>query len=136
MPPQFDGMPIWLAFPTLMVIPVVDCMIYYVAYPRGAEKCNIKLRLCLPADVAAQLEEGDPETAEGAEQYARNTVTFILEDNKVCQQQQIGLRSSGAVPGRFCYHEALAQKFDRWIAEKAYGSTNGSAANGNGASSH
>jgi phenylpropionate dioxygenase-like ring-hydroxylating dioxygenase large terminal subunit len=136
MPPQYDGMPIWLVYPTFMVIPVVDCMIYYVAHPRGPERCDISLRLCLPAEIAEKFEAGDPATLEAAEQYARNTETFILEDNKVCQLQQVGLRSAGAVPGRYCYHEALARKFDHWVAQTAYlprpvGHRNGRG-NGNG----
>lgn len=129
MPPEFDGMPIWLVYPTFMVIPVVDCMIYYVAHPRGPERCDIKLRLCLPEEVAEKYWAGDPEIIEGAGQYARNTEAFILEDNKVTQMQQVGLRSSGALPGRFSYHEALARQFDHWVAETAYlGGGNGSGA--------
>jgi hypothetical protein len=142
MPPEYDGMPIWLTYPTFMVIPIVDCMIYYVAYPRGPEHCDVSLRLCLPAEAAEKLAAGDPKTVEAAEQYARNTETFILEDNKVCQMQQRGLRSTGAIPGRFSYHEALARKFDQWVADTAYrpglnGNANGNGnGSGNGASSH
>src|SRR5699024_8913895 len=47
MPDEFDGMPIWLVYPTFMCIPIADCMIYYVAYPRGPEKMELKLRLCI-----------------------------------------------------------------------------------------
>ena len=70
-------------------------------------------------------------SCEAAEMYARNTEMFIAEDNRICQMQQIGLRSRGATPGRFCYHEQLAKRFDVWVADKAYkDSSNG---HGNGA---
>jgi choline monooxygenase len=130
LPPEFDGMPIWLVYPTMMVIPMVDCMIYYVAYPRGPEGCEVTLRLCLHQDTVARLSAGEQEACEAAEMYARNTEMFIAEDNRICQMQQIGLRSRGATPGRFCYHEQLAKRFDVWVADKAYkDSSNG---HGNG----
>ncbi len=132
MDPEYDGMPIWLVYPTFMVIPVVDCMVYYVAYPRGPEHCEVKLRLCLPAEVVEKLRAEDPPTVEAAAQYARNVETFILEDNRVCELQQRGLRSTGAVPGRFSYHEALARKFDQWVADTAYRPNGTGHGNGNG----
>jgi phenylpropionate dioxygenase-like ring-hydroxylating dioxygenase large terminal subunit len=130
LPPEFDGMPIWLVYPTMMVIPMVDCMIYYVAYPRGPEGCEVTLRLCLHQDAVAQLSAGDQEAREAAEMYARNTEMFIAEDNRICQMQQIGLRSRGATPGRFCYHEQLAKRFDVWVADKAYKDSSNGYGNG------
>ena len=56
------------------------------------------------------------------EQYAANTEKFILEDNKISQMQQPGLRSRHAVPGRFHpTREPLLWKFQNWVARTAYG---------------
>ncbi|MGZ4247061.1 MAG: aromatic ring-hydroxylating oxygenase subunit alpha [Solirubrobacteraceae bacterium] len=133
LPPEYDGMPIWLVYPTMMVIPVVDAMIYYVAFPRGPESCEVILRLALHKDSVAAIEAGDEKFREASEMYARNTEMFIDEDNRICQMQQGGLRSRGATPGRFCYHEQLARKFDQWVAEKAYKGLSHGNGNGHGA---
>jgi choline monooxygenase len=121
LPVEYDGMPIWLAYPSMMVIPVVDALIYYVAFPEGPEKCRVILRLAVPAESAAAYAEGsDPEVIAAVEEYARNAEGFLAEDNKVCQQQQVGLRSRHAGAGRFSKHEGLARAFDQWVAERAY----------------
>jgi hypothetical protein len=79
------------------------------------------LRLALPAESAAAYAEGaDPEVVAAVEEYARNAEGFLAEDNKVCQQQQVGLRSRHAGAGRFSKHEGLARAFDQWVAERAY----------------
>jgi choline monooxygenase len=120
LPVEYDGMPIWLAYPTMMVIPTVDALIYYVAFPEGPEKCRVILRLCVPEESAKAYAEGHPETTKAVEEYARNAEGFLSEDNNICQQQQIGLRSRHGGPGRFSKHEGLAREFDQWVAERAY----------------
>jgi choline monooxygenase len=121
LPVEYDGMPIWLAYPTLMVIPTVDALVYYVAFPDGPENTKIILRLCLHKDAVEAYEAGDGQTRAAGDEYARNAETFLAEDNAISQQQQIGLRSRRGTPGRFCKHEGLARMFDNWVADKAYG---------------
>jgi choline monooxygenase len=130
LPPEYDGMPIWLVFPTLMVIPVVDALIYYVAFPDGPERTRIILRLALHKDAAAAWAARDPQAYEAGEQYANNATFFLDEDNYISQEQQIGLRSRLGTPGRFSKHEGLAREFDQWVADHAYRPQ--PAANGNG----
>jgi choline monooxygenase len=120
-PEEFRGMPVWLGYPSLMVIIAVDCFLYYVAIPRGPEECDVLLRLCFPKAVVQGYEAGDPAIRAAVDEYAANTHAFILEDNKVSALQQVALRSRHAVPGPFHpTREPLLWKFQNWIARTAY----------------
>jgi choline monooxygenase len=122
LPVEFDGMPVWLVFPTLMVLPSVDALVYYVAFPAGPERCRVIVRLCIPPDSAEAYAAGeDPELVSVVETYERNVKAFLDEDNRICRMQQVGLGSRRGAPGRFCVHEGLTRIFDQWVAERAYG---------------
>jgi choline monooxygenase len=121
LPVEYDGMPVWLVYPSMMVIPSVDALVYYVAFPVSAERTRVMVRVCLPEETAAAFEAGEDEAVmRGAEEYAKNVKLFLAEDNVITQQQQIGLRSTRGEPGRFSKHEGLAREFDQWVAERAY----------------
>ena len=122
LPVDLDGMPVWLVFPTLMVLPTVDALIYYVVFPEGPEQSRIMVRVCVPDESArAYAAGGDPDVTRAVEEYTRNVKAFLDEDNHICEQQQIGLRSRRGEPGRFCKHESLTRIFDQWVADRAYG---------------
>jgi choline monooxygenase len=122
LPVEFDGMPVWLVFPTLMVIPTVDALIYYVAFPEGAEQTRVMVRVCIPPDAAAAHFAGeDPQTTAAAEEYVKNVSLFLEEDNVICEQQRVGLGSRRGATGRYCAHEGLVRQFDKWVADRAYG---------------
>ena len=59
LPVEYDGMPVWLVFPTLMVLPSVDALTYYVAYPEGPEHTRVMVRVCVPDESARAHERGD-----------------------------------------------------------------------------
>jgi len=122
LPVDYDGMPVFLVFPTLMVLPSVDAIAYYVAYPEGPEQTRVMVRVCVPAESAAADARGDdPAVVAAADEYAANVKAFLDEDNDICRRQQIGLRSRRGAPGRYCKHESLTRSFDQWVAERAYG---------------
>jgi choline monooxygenase len=118
LPVEFDGMPVWLVFPTLMVIPTVDALVYYVAFPDGPEHTRIMVRLCVPPDAAAAGE--DPAVGAAVEEYVHNVKLFLEEDNVICEQQWSGLRSRRGTRGRYCEHEGLVRRFDEWVVDRAY----------------
>jgi choline monooxygenase len=120
LPPEYDGMPIWVTFPSFGILNSVDATLYYMMLPDGPERMHLHVRLCLPAEGAAAISEGDPEAVAAHEEYKRNIEAFVLEDNKIAVQQQLGVSSQHGRPGRFCKHELLAHKFDRWVVETAY----------------
>jgi choline monooxygenase len=122
LPVEFDGMPVWLMFPTLMVIPTVDALLYYVAFPDGPEHTRIMVRMCVPPEVAATyLADEDPVVRAAVDEYVHNAALFLEEDNVICEQQWAGLRSRRGATGRYCEHEGLVRRFDKWVADRAYG---------------
>jgi len=124
LPVEFDGMPVWLVFPTMMVIPTVDALVYYVAFPEGPERTRVIVRVGVPPESAAEYFKGeDPEIVSSVEEYVHNVELFLEEDNRICQLQRVGMRSRRGAPGRFCAHEGLARIFDKWVAGRAYGPT-------------
>jgi choline monooxygenase len=121
LPVEFDGMPVWLVFPNLMVIPTVDSLLYYVAFPEGPTRTRVMVRLAVPPESAAAYFEGaDLDVVRAVDEYERNVRAFLDEDNKICRMQQIGFGSRRGAPGRFCKHEGLMRIFDQWVAEQAY----------------
>jgi choline monooxygenase len=122
LPVEFDGMPVWLVFPTLMVIPTVDALIYYVAFPEGPTRTRVIVRVAVPPGTAAEYVRGkDPEVIKAADEYAHNVKLFLDEDNRICRMQGVGMRSRRGAAGRFSEHEGLTRRFDEWVAERAYG---------------
>ena len=121
LPVEFDGMPVWLVFPTMMVIPTVDSLVYYVAFPEGPTTTRVIVRVGVPPDTAARyLEAEDPEVLKAVDEYAHNVKLFLDEDNRICQMQGVGLRSRRGAAGRFSVHEGLTHRFDEWVADRAY----------------
>jgi choline monooxygenase len=123
----YHGMPIWLGYPCFGIVPMVDSALYFLMLPDGPEQMELHVRLCLHKDAAEAFAAGEPDAVKAAEEYACNTEYVVLEDNRICEAQQRGIRSRHAVPGRYSRHEGLAWEFDRWVAETAY------VASGNGA---
>jgi len=122
LPVEFDGMPVWLVFPTLMVIPTVDALVYYVAYPEGPEQTRVVVRLGVPPNSATEyFRAEDPEVLRSVEEYVHNVQLFLEEDNRICRLQHAGMRSRRGVPGRFSPHEGLVRVFEQWVANRAYG---------------
>jgi choline monooxygenase len=122
LPVEFDGMPVWLVFPSLMVIPTVDALLYYVALPEGPEQTRIVARMAVPPDTAAEyFRAEDPETVSAVEEYVHNAQLFLEEDNVICELQRAGMRSRRGEPGRYCEHEGLVRMFDKWVIDRAYG---------------
>lgn len=121
LPPEYSGMPIWVAFPGFGILNSVDATLYFMILPDGGpERMELNVRLAIPREDAERVAAGDPAAVEAHEEYKRNVVAFVLEDNRIAEQQQLGLRSRNAMPGRYSPHELLAHKFNAWVAETAY----------------
>ncbi|MEA2331014.1 MAG: hypothetical protein QOH58_1152 [Thermoleophilaceae bacterium] len=133
LPKDFAGLPVWCVYPSFMCLPAADATLYYVAFPDGPEKTTVMMRLCLPNDVADAYEAGDPDTVPKVEEYVRNSGEFILEDNRICELQQAGLRTRRGGRGRYCKHEPLVWKMHNWLIRTAYEAVaSGAATAGNG----
>jgi choline monooxygenase len=121
LPDEFAGLPVWCVFPTFMCLPAVDSTLYYVAYPDSPETTTVMMRLCMEDEVATAYEAGDPETVAKVDQYVRNCDDFIVEDHRICEVQQAGLRTRRGGTGRYCKHEPLVWRMHRWLIETSYG---------------
>jgi phenylpropionate dioxygenase-like ring-hydroxylating dioxygenase large terminal subunit len=119
--PEYSGMPIWVAYPSMGVLNSVDTTVYYVLLPDGPDHCYLRLGLAVAKESAEALARGDdPILQASREEYVRNIDSFLAEDNMISEQQHRGMRSRHAKAGRFSKHELLAWKFDKWVAERAY----------------
>lgn len=120
LPPEYSGMPIWVMYPGFGILNSVDATLYYMMLPTGPETMELSVRLCVHRESAEKIAAGDPDAVAADAEYARNVEAFVEEDNVISAQQQRGLSSRMAKAGRFCKHEQLAWKFDKWVAETAY----------------
>ena len=120
LPPEYDGVPIWVVYPAFGMLNTVDSTLYYTVHPAGPERCDLRLGLTLPRESVEAIAAGDPEAKEAADEYIANCEAFLVEDNTITEKQHTGLRSVKSRTGRYSKHEILAWKFDKWVAERAY----------------
>lgn len=120
LPPEYDGVPIWVVYPAFGMLNTVDSTLYYTVHPDGPQKCDLRLGLTIPREAAEAVAAGDPKAKAAADEYIANCEAFLVEDNAITQKQHQGLRSVHGRRGRFSKHELLAWKFDKWVAERAY----------------
>jgi choline monooxygenase len=120
LPPAFNGIPIWISYPSLGMFNTVDSSIYFTVHPDGPENSMLRLALLIPSKSAEAYKAGVPEVVAIAEEYMAGVDVFIDEDNTITERQHVGLRAHSGAAGRFSKHEVLAYKFDKWVAERAY----------------
>ena len=90
-----------------------DCMWWLEMHPRGPASTRLLVGSCFPR---ATVERNDFEQI-AANYYERWDIS-IPEDNVISDQQQEGLASPHAAPGRFSFMEPLVHTIDNWVLDR------------------
>ncbi len=131
--PEYDGLPILVLFPGMLLILTCDTMVWRMCVPVGPEESVMWQGLCIPADGAEALRAGDPATEKKVRDLCEMMLSINTEDKTISEKMQRGVRSRTARQGRFTKHEALVQQFNKLVIDRAYDDARlGNGANGNG----
>ena len=98
-------------YPNLTFALSQDSMWIYQALPVSAGRCRVTQTICFPR---ASTELGDFEAR--AAHYYERIDTAIAEDTPFLLEQQLGLASRFAQPGRFSALEPSVANFAFWYA--------------------
>jgi phenylpropionate dioxygenase-like ring-hydroxylating dioxygenase large terminal subunit len=102
----------WI-YPNITFALSQDSMWIYQAFPLAADRCHVIQTICFPR---ASLELDDFE--QRAEHYYDRIDAAIGEDLPFLENQQLGLNSRFANPGRFGALEPSVGKFAYWYARQ------------------
>lgn len=102
-----------LTYPTTMFGCTFDCAWWLELHPRGPASTHLVVGSCFPNST---VERDDFDELIG--NYYTRWDTSILEDNVISDQQQEGLRSPYASPGRLSYMEPLVHTISNWVLDR------------------
>ncbi len=103
----------WI-FPNMTFAAGGDAVWVYETYPLGAGRCRVGMTACFAPDTVAMAD-----FAGRVPQYYRRLDEAIAEDILALEEQQAGLNSAFARPGRFSpLLESNVAGFARWYAEQ------------------
>ena len=85
----------------------------YQAFPLSANHCRVIQTICFPTESVAL-----DDFSERAEYYYQRVDAALAEDLPFLEQQQLGLNSPFARPGRFGTLEPSVGKFAYWYAQQ------------------
>ena len=108
-----DGSFYILTYPSTMFGCTFDCMWWLELQPRGPDSTHLVVGSCFPK-VTTERDDFDTVVAN---YYDRWDIS-IGEDNVISDQQQEGLRSPYASPGRLSYMEPLVHTISNWILDR------------------
>lgn len=102
-----------LIHPSTMFGCTFDCMWWLEMHPQGPASTRLLVGSCFPRETT---ECNDFEQI-AANYYERWDIS-IPEDNVISDQQQRGLASPHAEPGRFSFMEPLVHEIDNWVLDR------------------
>jgi hypothetical protein len=102
----------WI-YPNITFALSQDSMWIYQAFPVSADRCRVIQTICFPAESVALDDFGERST-----HYYQRIDAALEEDLPFLQQQQVGLKSCFARPGRFGALEPSVGKFAYWYAQQ------------------
>ena len=97
-------------FPNLLIAGNVDCLWYVQINPRGTDHCTLTLASCFHEETVAR-----PDFAQVAQAYYRRLDVSTAEDATITAEQQKGLSSPLARPGRLSHMEPIVHAFRQWV---------------------
>ena len=102
----------WI-YPNLTFALSQDSMWMYQAFPLSANRCRVIQTICFPTESVAL-----DDFSERAEYYYQRVDAALAEDLPFLEQQQLGLNSPFARPGRFGKLEPSVGQFAYWYAQQ------------------
>jgi phenylpropionate dioxygenase-like ring-hydroxylating dioxygenase large terminal subunit len=102
----------WI-YPNITFALSQDSMWIYQAFPLAQDRCHVIQTVCFPADSVA-LDDFE----QRAQHYYDRIDAALAEDLPFLEQQQLGLNSPFAKPGRFGALEPSVGKFAYWYAQQ------------------
>jgi len=102
----------WI-YPNMSFAASQDSLWMYQAYPLAPDRSHIVQTICFPPDT---VKIADFESR--AKHYYHRYDAALDEDIPFLEQQQLGLRSKFAKPGRFSSLEPSVANFAHWYAHK------------------
>jgi choline monooxygenase len=100
-------------YPSTFFATTQDCMWWLQTIPLGPRRMRVIHGACFPRSTVARGDFGDV-----VERYYRRWDKSIPEDNGIAEQQQAGLESSLARPGRLSIREPLVHAMANWILDR------------------
>ena len=102
-----------MIYPMTYMACTIDTAWFLQLFPMGPNKTKLLHGACFPRD---RCDRPDFETL--AANYYKRWDRTILEDIEAGDQQQVGIASPFARPGRFCFREPLVHQIDNWILDR------------------
>ena len=87
-----------------------DCMWWLQEIPMGPARTRLEVGSCFPKDTVAR-----PDFETEVQNYYRRWDKSVPEDNDISEEQQIGLASMFARPGRLSWHEPVVHAIANWV---------------------
>ncbi len=100
-------------YPNIYLVATTDCFWWMEIKPRGPARIELVVGSGFPKETIARDDFDDV-----VQRYYKRWDTSHDEDNRICEQQQIGVNSPLALPGRLARRERGVNAVDRWIVEQ------------------
>ncbi len=100
-------------YPSTMLGCTYDCMWWLELHPMGPDRTRLTVGSCFPRSTVAR-EDFD----ELVVNYYHRWDVSIPEDNVISDQQQEGMGSPFASPGRLCAQEPLVHTIGNWVLDR------------------
>jgi choline monooxygenase len=100
-------------YPNIYLVATTDCFWWMEIRPRGPDRIELVVGSGFPKETVARDDFDDV-----VQRYYKRWDTSHDEDNRICEQQQVGMNSPLALPGRLARRERGVNAVDRWIVEQ------------------
>lgn len=100
-------------YPSTFFASTQDCMWWIQQLPQGPQHTRVVVGSCFPSSTVAR-----DDFEEVVKRYYVRWDKSIPEDNDICEQQQVGLRSRFGRPGRLSWREPIVHAIDNWILDQ------------------
>ena len=100
-------------YPSTVLACTQDCMWWNQLLPRGPGRSTMVVAACFPRTTVER-----PDFEQEVQKYYERWDRSIPEDNAICEEQQAGLSSVFARPGRMSVREPVVHAIDNWILDR------------------